>query len=318
MSILSLDVLKLLEATEQAAINCYDYIGRGDEKSADQAAVNAMRSSLNNIDFKAKIVIGEGERDEAPMLFIGEEVGLKKDLLKENHFDIAVDPLEGTTICAQDLPGSLAVLAIAESGSLLNAPDVYMDKIASYIPSSEQVIDLDESIENNLKNIAKYNKSSLTDLKVIILNRPRHQEIIDITRKLGARVKLIGDGDIAAVLSVAMKQADLYLGIGGAPEGVLAAAALKTLGGQMMGRLMFKNDHEKSKATKLGITDLNQKYFINDLVKKDAIFYATGVTTGALLNGVQKTSNGWLTNSLILSSANKKILNITNQTFVSQ
>lgn len=303
-----LDPLKILESTQKAAIACYSFIGKGNEKLADKAAVDAMRQSLNSIDFKARIVIGEGERDEAPMLYIGEEVGLLKTT--PIQYDIAVDPLEGTTICANNMPGSLAVLAISEYGGMLHSPDVYMDKIASFISPKEQVIDLDESILTNLKNIASFKKLAIDELTVIILNRPRHEEIIAKTRETGARIKLIGDGDVAAVIEVAMQKADLYIGIGGAPEGVLAAAALKTLGGQMMGRLKFKDDFEKAKAYTLGIKDLNKKYLLNDLVSKDAIFCATGVTTGALLKGVQKTNNGYNTDSIILSSANKKFLRV--------
>lgn len=303
-----INLLEILKSTQDAAIACYDFIGKGDEKLADKAAVDAMRKALNQMNFKARIVIGEGERDKAPMLFIGEEVGLLKNIATQ--FDIAVDPLEGTTICAKNMPGSLAVLAISEHGGMLHAPDVYMDKIASNIPANEQVIDLDESIENNLKKIAKYKNSSISDLTVIILDRPRHQEIIAKVRSAGARVKLIADGDVAAVMAVSMKQADLYLGIGGAPEGVLAAAALKTLGGQMMGRLIFKDEFEKSKASKLGISDLNKKYSLNDLVTKDAIFCATGVTCGPLLNGVEKLDNSWKTHSIILDSRNKQALKI--------
>ena len=303
-----LNLLEIVKATKAAALACYDLIGRGNEKLADKAAVDAMRNSLNQMNFKARIVIGEGERDEAPMLYIGEEVGLIKN--SDINFDIAVDPLEGTTICANSMPGSLAVLAISEYGSMLHAPDVYMDKIASFIPSDSQIIDLDESISNNLKNIALYKKTSINELKVIILDRPRHSEIISKAREAGARVKLIGDGDIAAVMEVAMGKADLYLGIGGAPEGVLAAAALKTLGGQFIGRLIFNNDAEKTKATKLGITDFNKKYYLNDLVSKAAIFCATGVTTGPLLNGIKREANGWSSHSLILSSKSKEILKI--------
>lgn len=300
-----LSLLDIVKATEAAAIACYDFIGKGNEKLADKAAVDAMRKVFNQTKFSAKIVIGEGERDEAPMLYIGEEVGLLK---QQPQYDIAVDPLEGTTICAKNMPGSLSVMAISESGGLLHAPDVYMDKIASYISAKEQVIDLDESIATNLKNIALYKKSAIDELSVIILDRPRHQDIIAKVREIGARVTLISDGDIAAVLAVAMKQADLYLGIGGAPEGVLAAAALKTLGGQMMGRLIFKDDFEKEKAKKIGITDLNKKYSLDDLVSKDVIFCATGVTTGSLLKGVEKIGDSWKTDSLILSSDTKRIL----------
>ncbi|MES1987322.1 MAG: class II fructose-bisphosphatase, partial [Pseudomonadota bacterium] len=284
-----LNPLDILKATQAAAIACYEFIGKGDEKLADKAAVDAMRYALNQMNLKARIVIGEGERDEAPMLYIGEEVGLIKT--GATQYDIAVDPLEGTTLCAQARPGSLAVLAIAEFNGMLHAPDVYMDKIACRISANEQIIDLDETIATNLKNIASFKKTNLSDLTVIILDRPRHQEIIAKARETGAKVKLIDDGDVAAVIEVAMAQADLYLGIGGAPEGVLAAAALKTLGGQMMGRLIFRNEAEKAKATKLGIIDFNKKYQLNDLVSKDAIFCATGVTSGPLLEGVMKVNN---------------------------
>jgi fructose-1,6-bisphosphatase II / sedoheptulose-1,7-bisphosphatase len=307
------DFLELLKSTQNAAIACYDFIGKGNEKMADKAAVDSMRTTLNKMNFKARIVIGEGERDEAPMLYIGEELGLLNP--SSIQFDIAVDPLEGTTICANNMPGSLAVLAISEYNGMLHAPDVYMDKIASSIPAEKEVIDLDESVFSNLKKISSYKKTNISDLNVIILDRPRHQEIIAKTRETGARVSLISDGDIAAVMSVAMNKADLYIGIGGAPEGVLAASALKTLGGQMMGRLIFKNDSEKAKAYKLGIIDLNRKYHLNDLVSKDTIFCATGVTSGPLLNGVEKNINGgWTTHSLILSSKDKQkiIIESTN------
>lgn len=303
-----IDLLTILKATKDAAIASYDFIGKGDEKLADKAAVDAMRAAFNQMNFKARIVIGEGERDEAPMLYIGEEVGLIK--AGNTQFDIAVDPLEGTTICANNMPGSLAVLAITEYGGMLHAPDVYMDKIASNIDAKAAVIDLDESIETNLKNIAKYKKCDLNKLDVIILDRPRHKEIIAKTKELGVKVKLIGDGDVAAIIAVATGQADLYLGIGGAPEGVLAAAALKTLGGQMMGRLLFKDDFEKNKAHKLGVTDLNKKYHLDELVTKDAVFCATGVTAGPLLGGVEKIKNSWKTYSLILSSKDKQNLRI--------
>lgn len=310
MSLSDLDLLGIVKSTQESAIACYDYIGKGDEKLADKAAVDAMRCALNKMKLKAKIVIGEGERDEAPMLYIGEEVGLLRDSSSSMDFDIAVDPLEGTTICASNLPGSLAVLAISEHGGMLHAPDVYMDKIASYIPSSEQVIDLDESISNNLKNIALYKKCDVNELNVIILNRERHKEMIAKTREAGAKVQLINDGDVAAVIAVANKQADLYLGIGGAPEGVLAAAALKTLGGQMMGRLLFKDSKEEAKAYKLGIADLDKKYFLNDLVTSDAVFCATGVTSGGLLNGVVREGKAWKTHSLIISSLTQQIIKI--------
>ena len=300
--------LLIVKATQAAAIACYNFIGKGNEHLADKAAVDAMRSALNQINFNARIVIGEGERDQAPMLYIGEIVGALKD--HKPQFDIAVDPLEGTTICAKAMPGAIAVLAISEYGGMLHAPDVYMDKIASHLPANEQVIDLDESIAYNLKNLASYKKTNVNDLQVIILDRPRHQEMIAKVRETGARIQLIGDGDVAAVIAVAMRQADLYLGIGGAPEGILAAAALKTLGGQMMGRLLFKDDIEKAKATKLGITNLDKKYLLDDLVTKDVIFCATGVTTGNLLKGVEKNGHRITSHSLILSSRTKHLSKI--------
>lgn len=305
-----IELLEILKATQSAAISCYNFIGKGNEKLADKAAVDAMRASLNQMNFKARIVIGEGERDEAPMLYIGEEVGLSRNSPSPIQFDIALDPLEGTTICANNAPGSLSVLAISEYNGMLHAPDVYMNKIASYIPSEEQVIDLDEPIINNLKNISLYKKLPIDELNITILNRPRHEEIIAKSRESGAKVKLIEDGDIAAVIEVAMKKSDLYLGIGGAPEGVLAAAALKTLGGQFMGRLIFKDEAEKNRAKKLGIENLNKKYQLNELVSKDVIMCLTGITSGPLLNGVQKMQNSYLTNSIILSSFTKKFLKV--------
>ena len=299
-----IDLLQIAKATQKAAVACYDFIGKGNEKLADKAAVDAMRSCFNNIDFKARIVIGEGERDQAPMLYIGEEVGLLKT--SQPQYDIAVDPLEGTTICASALPGSLSVMAITETGGMLHAPDVYMDKIASSYP----VIDLDEKISVNLRNIASYKKTDIGELNVIILDRPRHAEIIAKTREAGAKITLISDGDIAAVIAVAQKKADLYLGIGGAPEGVLAAAAMKTLGGVMMCRLIFRNETEKQKAAKLNITDLNKTYSLNDLVCKETTFCASGVTSGPLLKGVAKLNDSWYTESLILSSKEKRILKL--------
>lgn len=304
-----IDALEILKATQNAAIACYSFIGKGEEKLADKAAVDAMRGQFNCMDFKARIVIGEGERDEAPMLYIGEEVGSLSNSTIE--YDIAVDPLEGTTLCANGMAGSLSVLAITKFDNMLHAPDVYMDKIASSIPAKNEVIDLDESLIVNLTNIAKYKKVLIDELNIIILDRPRHHEIIIKAREAGTKVSLITDGDVAAVIAVALGQADLYLGIGGAPEGVLAAAALKTLGGQMMGRLIFKDEAERNKARMLNIKDLNRKYQLNDLVKSDVIFCATGVTNGSLLKGISKKNNLWYSNSLLLSSENHKILKIS-------
>lgn len=288
------EILDLLKATQNASIACFPFIGKGNEKLADKAAVDAMRKALNNLPFKAKIVIGEGERDEAPMLFIGEELGAKTSSLIE--YDIAVDPLEGTTLCAKSMPGSLSVMAATKTGGLLKAPDVYMDKIAC----PYQVVDLDNSLETNLTNIAAIKNCSINELSVIILDRPRHQEIMEQAYKAGAKVKLITDGDIAAVIEVALKKADLYVGIGGAPEGVLAAAALKTLGGTLQGRLVFRNEKEKERAQSFGIKDLNKKYNLHDLVSQDVVFCATGITSGSILEGVRMQDSNWVTHSLVL------------------
>lgn len=296
---------------ENAAIACFDWIGRGKEKLADHAAVEAMRNALNQMEIKGRIVIGEGERDEAPMLYIGEEVG-KGGI----EVDIALDPLEGTTICATANDSSLAVIAFANKGDFLHAPDVYMDKIAIGAGYPEGIIDLDNSVEKNLKNLAQAKKCNISDLKVMILQRDRHQEIIHKAREVGARVKLISDGDVAGIIATTnpLTKVDLYMGIGGAPEGVLAAAALKTIGGQMMGRLIFNNDQKQiDRALKMGISDLNKKYSAAEMAKGDVLFIASGVTDGKLLEGVKKDKNQILVHSLIMDSANKSIRKINSQ-----
>ena len=255
---------QIIEVVEKAAIACYDWIGKGQEKLADQAAVTSMRSSLNQIDFNGKIVIGEGERDEAPMLYIGEKVGKNNDGLE---VDIALDPLEGTTICAEGAQNSLAVIAFANKGGFLHAPDVYMDKIAVGPNLPHGIVDLDNSPRVNLANLAKAKKCDISDLTVLILKRDRHQELIAKVREAKARVKLISDGDVAAVIACAdaATKIDIYMGIGGAPEGVLAAAALRVVGGQMMGRLIFDNNEKQIiRAKEMAITDLKK----NTIVKK--------------------------------------------------
>jgi fructose-1,6-bisphosphatase II / sedoheptulose-1,7-bisphosphatase len=301
-------IIEAVRVAEKAAIACYDWIGKGDEKLADQAAVNAMRDELNKMNIAGTIVIGEGERDEAPMLYIGEKVG--QGTLE---IDIALDPLEGTTICATANPNSLAVIAFANKGNFLHAPDVYMDKIAVGGGLPLGVIDLDNSPQNNLKNLALAKKCNISDLQVMILKRDRHSEIIAKCREAGARVKLISDGDVAAVISTAdcATGIDLYMGIGGAPEGVLAAAALRTVGGQMMGRLLFDGENKQAaRAKEMGIVDLNKKYTGEEMAKGDVLFIASGVTNGEMLDGVKKHPNKTIVHSIIMDSAEKSVKKI--------
>jgi fructose-1,6-bisphosphatase II / sedoheptulose-1,7-bisphosphatase len=292
-----------LAATEAAAIASYRGIGRGDEKAADQLAVDAMRTGLNAIAMKGRVVIGEGERDEAPMLYIGEEVGTGEGA----EFDIALDPLEGTTLTAKAMPNALAVLAIAPKGGLLYAPDTYMDKIAVGPGLPAGVVDIDRTPAENVIALAKAKGVEPQDIGVCVLDRPRHSGIIESLRSVGARVHLITDGDVAGVIYTTDPETgiDLYLGQGGAPEGVLAAAALKCVGGQFQGRLVFRNEDEKGRARRIGITDFNRTYQLDELVSTDVVFSATGVTNGALVAGVKATSKGFVTETLVLNSAAK-------------
>lgn len=292
--------LEAVRVTEAAALSASSWIGLGDEKKADEAAVKAMRQSLNSLDINGEVVIGEGERDKAPMLYIGEKVG------KGNgpKVDIALDPLEGTTICATGGNNALTVIAFSEKGGFLNAPDVYMDKIAIGGNYSEAVIDLDEKPKNNLKNLAKAKGKEINDLVVCILDRPRHHDIISKCREAGARIMLISDGDVSGIIATANPDSgvDMYIGVGGAPEGVLAAAALRCIGGQMYARLKFKDDTERMRAKKLGITDFNKKYSLNDLASGDSMFAATGVTDGSMLKGVKIIGSKAITESIIMRS----------------
>nr|WP_226893358.1 class II fructose-bisphosphatase [Nisaea sediminum] len=291
--------LELVRVTEAAALAASRLMGRGDEKEADQAAVDAMRNALNNLDIDGTVVIGEGERDEAPMLYIGEKVGKGGPKI-----DIALDPLEGTTITAKGGPNALAVVAMANEGGFLNAPDVYMDKIAVGGDLPEGVVDLDNTVLENLTNLAKAKNMAIEDLVVCILDRPRHSELIAQVRAAGARIMLISDGDVSGVIATSqpMSGVDMYMGSGGAPEGVLAAAALRCIGGQMQGRLLFRNDDEKGRAHRLGITDLDRKYGLLDLANGDVMFAATGVTTGTMLRGVRKFPGGAFTHSIVMRS----------------
>src|SRR6478752_2502087 len=278
--------LEVVRVTEAAALSASRLMGRGDEKAADQAAVDAMRQSLNSLSMGGTVVIGEGERDEAPMLFIGETVGTGQG----PKIDIALDPLEGTTITAKGGANALAVLAMADHGGFLNAPDVYMDKIAVGGGLPDDIVDLDETPAANLKNLAQAKKAEIADLVVCILDRPRHQELIAKVREAGARIMLIGDGDVSGVMATSDPETgiDIYMGSGGAPEGVLAAAALRCIGGQMQGRLLFRNDDERGRAHRLGVNDLNRKYSLLDLAHGDVMFAATGVTNGSMLKGVRR------------------------------
>jgi fructose-1,6-bisphosphatase II / sedoheptulose-1,7-bisphosphatase len=278
--------LEIVRVTERAAVSAARLRGRGNEKAADQAAVDAMRRELNNLPIYGTVVIGEGERDEAPMLFIGEEVGRKTGF----KVDIAVDPLEGTTLCAKAMPGAIATMCMAEAGTLLNAPDVYMDKIAIGPGYSKGVVDLDASPEENIANLAKAKGVKPEAITALVLDRPRHADLIAGIRKAGAAVRLITDGDVAGVIHTADPDGtgiDIYIGIGGAPEGVLAASALRCIGGQMQGRLILDTDEKRERAAKMGIQDPRKKYAMEELVRGDCLFSATGVTDGSMLRGVK-------------------------------
>jgi len=303
-------VLDAVRVSELAAIASYALVGRGDEKAADQAAVDAMRNGLNAIEMEGIIVIGEGERDEAPMLYIGEKVGTGKG----PRVDIALDPLEGTTLTAKAMANALAVLAFSPGGGMLHAPDTYMDKIAIGPGFAPGVVDLDNSPADNVKALAKAKGVEPSEITACVLDRPRHAEIIASLRSVGARVYLISDGDVAGVMNTAdpTTGVDIYIGQGGAPEGVLACAALKSVGGQFQGRLVFRNEDETARARRLGLkdADFGRKYNLDDLVKGDAIFAATGVTNGALLDGVRYEGGFVHTHSIVMNSATQTVREI--------
>ena len=298
-------VMEAVRVTEAAAIAAWALSGRGDEKAADQAAVAAMRTALNELPIDGKIVIGEGERDEAPMLFIGEKVGRGG----EPRIDIALDPLEGTTLTAKAMAGSLAVMAWAPEGSLLNAPDTYMDKIACGPGYPAGLLDLDASAADNVRALARAKGVDAAEISVCVLDRPRHAQIIASLREAGARIHLITDGDIAGVMNTADPDTaiDMYLGRGGAPEGVLACAALKCVGGQFQGRLVFRNADERARARGHGITDLDRRYDLHEIVRADAIFVATGVTSGPLLDGVRMNGDSIHTHSMVMNSSTRTV-----------
>ena len=296
-------VLEMVRVTEAAAIAASRLVGRGDEKAADAAAVEAMRKAFDNLDIDGTVVIGEGERDEAPMLFIGEKVGGSPGTGPK--VDIALDPLEGTTITAKAGPNALAVLACADEGNLLNAPDVYMDKLAVGPGYPEGIIDLAKSPSENVEAVARAKGVKPSDIIVCVLDRPRHAELIGELRSLGCGIQLIPDGDVAGVIAVTNPETtiDLYMGQGGAPEGVLAAAALRCVGGQFNGRLVFRNDDERARAAKWGIADLNRIYRLEELAKGDCIFAATGVTDGSMLQGVKRYPDGRMTTESVVMRA---------------
>ena len=306
-------VLEMVRVTEAAAIAASAWIGRGDNDAADAAAVEAMRAALNTLPMDGTVVIGEGERDEAPMLYIGEKVGSAQD--SGPKIDIALDPLEGTTITASAGPNALAVLAISEEGGLLNAPDTYMDKLAIGPGYPEGTIDLARPVEDNIRAIARAKGVEPGEITACVLDRPRHEAMIASLRSLGCAIKLIPDGDVAGVIAVADPETgvDVYMGSGGAPEGVLAAAALRCVGGQMQGRLVFRNDDEIARARRWGIEDLERIYDLDDLAAGDCIFAATGVTDGSLLKGVHRSKSCIKTESLVMRASSGTVRKIASE-----
>lgn len=309
--------LEIVRVTERAAVAAARLRGRGDEHEADQVAVDAMRRELNALDIRGTVVIGEGERDEAPMLFIGEEVGTGNG----PEVDIALDPLEGTTICAKSLPNSLAVIAMAEKGSLLNAPDVYMDKIAIGPGFKEGLVDIDASPEDNIKALAKAKGVPINEITACILDRPRHAKAIESVRNAGAAIRLIGDGDVAGVIHTTNPEdtgIDIYIGIGGAPEGVLAAAALRCIGGQMQGRLMLDTDEKRARAARMGIEDPKKVYSMEEMASGDVLFAATGVTDGNMLMGVKFRKESIGTDTLVMRSSSGTVRRITAEHKISE
>ncbi len=288
---------EIVTVTSRAAIACYKFLGKNDKKSADKAATDSMRNEINKLRINGEVVIGEGELDEAPMLYIGEKLGSGGEL----NLDIAVDPLEGTNFVAKNLPGALSVIAIAEKGNLFNAPETYMDKLAVSNTVPKDATDLDFSLEKNIKNIADSLNKDLKDITACLLNRPRHQKIIDTLGEMKVKMKLISDGDVSGALMVTNKKfnVDIFLGIGGGPEGVLAASAIDTMGCKFQGRFIFENDRDKDRAKKMGIKDLKKKYELEEIIKGDSIFCATGITKGDLVGGIKLKDQKYITETLV-------------------
>ena len=300
---------RLISITSNSAIACYPFIGKNEKILADKAATDSMRYELNKLDIKGKVVIGEGEMDEAPMLFIGEKLGSGNG----PEIDIAVDPVEGTNFVAKNLPGAMTVLAISEKGNLFNAPETYMEKIASGSHIPKNTLDLDYSLEKNIKNYSEATNKKIKDITVCILNRPRHNRIIKELNRLKVNIKYISDGDVLGALLVSNKKfgVDIFMGTGGGPEGVIAASALKTLDCIFQGRFLFKTDEEINRAQKMGINDLNKKYEINEIVKGESIFCATGITSGDLMKGVMVKNDKYITETIV--THNKSILELVKK-----
>ena len=287
----------LVDITSKAAISCYPHLGKGNKNLADKAATDVMRCNLNKLNIEGEVVIGEGELDEAPMLYIGEKLGNNKG----QKIDIAVDPVEGTNFVAKNLQGAISVLTISEKGNLFKAPETYMNKIAFGQNIPKDVIDLDNTIEKNVKNLSDFKNKKIEEITVCLLDRERHVQIINSLKKIGAKIKLITDGDVAGALLVSDKKynVDIFLGIGGGPEGVIAASALDTMNCNFQGRFIFETDKDKARAKQMGIKDLNKKYEINEIVKGDSIFSATGITSGDLVSGIKKKNNEFITETLV-------------------
>ena len=288
---------KIINVTSKAAISCYKFIGKNQKKNADKAATDSMRNEINKIDINGEVVIGEGELDEAPMLYIGEKLG-KGGIL---NLDIAVDPVEGTNFVAKNLPGALSVISVAEKGNLFNAPETYMDKLAVSNDVPDDATDLDFSLEKNIKNIAEALNKNVSDVRACLLDRPRHKKIIDKLKEMKVKMKLISDGDVSGALMVTNKKynIDIFLGIGGGPEGVLAASAIDAYGCKFQGRFIFDNDRDISRAKKMGILDLKKKYELREIIKGDSIFCATGITDGDLVKGIKVKDNKYITETLV-------------------
>ncbi len=288
---------KIITVTSKAAISCHKFVGKNDKNNADKAATDTMRNEINKLKVNGEVVIGEGELDEAPMLFIGEKLGAGGNL----DIDIAVDPLEGTNFVAKNLPGALSVISIAEKGNLFNAPETYMDKLAVSNQVSNDATDLDFPLEKNIKNLADSLNKNIEDITACLLDRPRHVEIIDKLKKMNVKMKLISDGDVSGALMVTDKKynVDIFLGIGGGPEGVLAASAIDAYGCKFQGRFLFNNEKDISRAKQMGINDLKKKYNLNEIIKGDSIFCATGITSGDLVNGINVKDNIYTTQTLV-------------------